>query len=251
MKEGVTGVRRQDGEQRRTLRSVQRACRRYNFPIPLEEGTDIYNNSTSDDINTEKDCMIDIGIIRLVLANSIWIAKPNKIKFPTSHFSKTRRELIVKHTAANYRISTHPNYRSSSSLCPYKDEEQKSTASGLCETTAHTLSRQSVEGQTGSTILNMPNVRKSVPANKIVYMGPPKSDRKNGKWPEGWTMEIYKRLSGLYKGQMDKYFFSPKKKYKLRSMVEVERFLEEMTKHNDDETIAIQEVEKWKTGRTK
>ena len=254
MKEG--GNRRQDGEQRRTLTSVQRACRRHNFPIPLEEGTDIYNESTSNGVIPEEDCMIDISIIRSVLANSTWIAKPKKKTFPASHILKTRRRMTVKQTAANYRNTTGHDHRSGSSLRPYKDEEQQSTVTGSCETTAPTHQRHSLEGQTASTLLKMPNVelhsvRKSVPANKLLYIGPPKSDRKTGKWPDGWTMEIYERQSGRTKGMTDKYFFSPKKKYRLRSMVEVERFLEEMVEHKGDETIAFYEVEKWKADRTK
>jgi hypothetical protein len=43
--------------------------------------------------------------------------------------------------------------------------------------------------------------------------------------PEGWIQKIYKRESGASKGRKDKYWISPVESIKLKSWVQVKKFL--------------------------
>jgi hypothetical protein len=75
----------------------------------------------------------------------------------------------------------------------------------------------------------------SGPPDEILHFG-------NGSWPVGWTKKKFERASGKYAGQTDRYWFTPQRKYKLRSMKEVYRFFEalEQTQNKNDE------IEAWK-----
>lgn len=54
-------------------------------------------------------------------------------------------------------------------------------------------------------------------------------------WPEGWIKRLFERGSGESKGHTDRYWYSPVKQYKFRSMVEISRFFAAMEKTNHDE----------------
>jgi hypothetical protein len=60
-----------------------------------------------------------------------------------------------------------------------------------------------------------------------------------GGWPKGWFMRVYKRDEGETAGRKDRYFYSPKKEHKLRSVVEVKYFLkglkQQQTKRKDED----------------
>jgi hypothetical protein len=62
------------------------------------------------------------------------------------------------------------------------------------------------------------------------------------KWPGGWMRAKSRRRSGATEGQVDKYYFSPIWKYKLRSKREVEVFLQEQQSNGGDEFLAIRAV---------
>jgi hypothetical protein len=47
----------------------------------------------------------------------------------------------------------------------------------------------------------------------------------DGGWPDGWSRIVCQRKNGASAGQLDRYWFSPKEKIKLRSMVEVSKFI--------------------------
>jgi Methyl-CpG binding domain len=53
-------------------------------------------------------------------------------------------------------------------------------------------------------------------------------------WPQGWRKEKYERQSGGSKGEFDRYWFTPNNK-KLRSLVEVKRYMAALAFHKDDE----------------
>jgi len=75
-----------------------------------------------------------------------------------------------------------------------------------------------------------------------IHLGPPKDNLKLGegrnKWPAGWTKTAKRRNSGVKKGRVDSYWYSPKLKLKFRSMNEVRLFLLAMEAHNGDEAIS-------------
>ena len=63
-----------------------------------------------------------------------------------------------------------------------------------------------------------------------------------GDWPPGWTQKIFERPSGA---THDRYWYTPITKRKLRSMIEVNRFLAALKKSNGDED------EAWKIFKSK
>lgn len=77
-----------------------------------------------------------------------------------------------------------------------------------------------------------------------VWSGEPNEPLEGG-WPTGWTKKIFERPSGATKGSHDRYWYTPITKRKLRSMVEVKRFIEALGKSNGDENQA------WKIFKTK
>lgn len=50
-----------------------------------------------------------------------------------------------------------------------------------------------------------------------------------------WVKKVFVRNGGATKGQSDRYWFSPKEKYKLRSLVQVRRFLTALAENGGDE----------------
>jgi hypothetical protein len=78
---------------------------------------------------------------------------------------------------------------------------------------------------------------------KLVWSGSPYADLLReacnaGDWPDKWTKDIFQRTQGATKGRFDSYYFSPNKKYKLRSLVEVEWFLKILGETQNDEDLA-------------
>jgi Methyl-CpG binding domain len=59
-----------------------------------------------------------------------------------------------------------------------------------------------------------------------------------GGWPPGWTRKVFERQSGASKGHRDRYWYSPKKSYKFRSIKNVLEFLADMVTTGGDEELA-------------
>jgi hypothetical protein len=57
-----------------------------------------------------------------------------------------------------------------------------------------------------------------------IWQGVPDEPLEGG-WPEGWTKKVFERQGGATKGGTDRYWFSPKKQYRFRSMREVQKYL--------------------------
>jgi hypothetical protein len=55
------------------------------------------------------------------------------------------------------------------------------------------------------------------------------------EWPKGWTKKIHERKKGATKGRRDCYWITPKRNFKLRSKVEVGKFLVALKAANGDE----------------
>jgi Methyl-CpG binding domain len=69
----------------------------------------------------------------------------------------------------------------------------------------------------------------------FVSEGPPTEVFKDGRlWPKGWIREVCERLSGKTKGDHDRYWFPPNRGIRLRSMIEVTRFLAILEQCNGD-----------------
>jgi len=60
-----------------------------------------------------------------------------------------------------------------------------------------------------------------------------------------WVKEVYERKQGASKGAKDRYWYSPKEKYKLRSLVQVKRFLKALSASNGDEVIAKKKMQNY------
>ena len=75
------------------------------------------------------------------------------------------------------------------------------------------------------------------PKAEQVFEGRP--DDSNVDWPEGWIKRVFERQSGSSKGHLDRYWYSPQKQKKLRSLVEVRKFLRGLTEYGGDEDKAF------------
>ena len=77
-------------------------------------------------------------------------------------------------------------------------------------------------------------------------MGDPDDDLPMGRtWPPGWKKAVQIRKGGMSKGTEDKYWYSPEKKYKFRSLAGVARFLDVLDDFGGDEN----EERAWKAYR--
>lgn len=56
-----------------------------------------------------------------------------------------------------------------------------------------------------------------------------------GDWPAGWIKRVYQRQAGASKGHCDRYWYTPVLQVRLRSMLEVKRWLAAMKQTGDDE----------------
>jgi len=72
---------------------------------------------------------------------------------------------------------------------------------------------------------------------KLLSEGPP-TESLEGGWPEGWVKKVFERVSGATKGTTDKYWYSPTNGVRLRSIIEVRRFMKALKKTNGDENEA-------------
>ena len=72
---------------------------------------------------------------------------------------------------------------------------------------------------------------------KMVFSGLPDEPLPGG-WPDGWTKKVFQRASGESKGHTDRYWFTPINQFKLRSMVEVNKFMQALEQTNGDEVAA-------------
>jgi hypothetical protein len=56
----------------------------------------------------------------------------------------------------------------------------------------------------------------------------------DGGWPQGWIKKVYVRGP-----RVDRYWYSPKLQYELRSVIQVERFISALAECNGDEQAAL------------
>jgi hypothetical protein len=79
----------------------------------------------------------------------------------------------------------------------------------------------------------------------LIAEGPPDEKLENGEeWPPGWTRRVYARKNGATKNRKDRYWYTPVENFKLRSMVDVKRFLAALKAANGEETTAKQAIKK-------
>jgi hypothetical protein len=61
-------------------------------------------------------------------------------------------------------------------------------------------------------------------------------------WNKGWMKRAFMRRSGASVGSIDRYWYTPQKQYKLRSLKEVERFVRLCAENNNDEVLAFKKI---------
>ena len=71
-----------------------------------------------------------------------------------------------------------------------------------------------------------------------VYSGPP-DDYLEGGWPPGWIKKAVMRTVGVQKGKADRYWYTPKLGFKLRSLSGVKRFIAALKECDGDEDQAF------------
>jgi len=76
--------------------------------------------------------------------------------------------------------------------------------------------------------------------NVEVYRGPP-DEQLTGGWPKGWIKVIQERRNAAIntKGRRDRYWFTPLLRLKIRSMVRVQNFIQNLKKTRGDEQKAF------------
>ncbi len=76
-------------------------------------------------------------------------------------------------------------------------------------------------------------------AAPILSEGPPVAPFPGGgNWPEGWVEQVCTRTSGATAGQLDLYWIPPGVKFRLRSILDVGRWIQAMEISNGDEAEA-------------
>jgi hypothetical protein len=84
--------------------------------------------------------------------------------------------------------------------------------------------------------------KKKIPPVEV-WSGVPDDPLPNDQpWPPGWRKRILERQSGTSKGTKDRYWYTPKQRYALRSMVEVKRFLEALSQCDGNEDKAMAKI---------
>lgn len=83
-------------------------------------------------------------------------------------------------------------------------------------------------------------------ASGLMWEGSPDEPLPTGSsWPTGWIKRVFERRNGATKGQSDRYWYTPIQHYKLRSMVEVKRFLAALKASKGDEPKAKQTMKNY------
>jgi hypothetical protein len=91
-------------------------------------------------------------------------------------------------------------------------------AGGRPPTMMNAIARKSVGGLS-PCLLAIPKNEVLAPARLTFILEGP------AEWPEGWTKQICKQKNGATKGRKDCCWITPEKHFKLRSTVEVKKFL--------------------------
>lgn len=87
------------------------------------------------------------------------------------------------------------------------------------------------------SVLEKCSVAGPKPAVAEAWSGPP-DDKLEGGWPNGWVKKRMERATGVSKGKLDPYWYSPVTAKKFRSMAEVKRFLAFLGEAGGDEDAA-------------
>ena len=147
---------------------------------------------------------------------------------PTEGRPKRQRTNIDK-TAA-----TKPETSNSATKPAKKTETPKPAAARSKKVAEKKTSKSKVVANATANTTKAKKRATGKPTPKLVFEGEP-DEALEGGWPEGWTKKTYQRMSGASKGGHDRYWYTPKTQFKLRSMVEVRRFLRALDQTNGDE----------------
>jgi hypothetical protein len=122
---------------------------------------------------------------------------------------------------------------------PLSAKKKKATAPS--QTLSPALSTKKRKATTPSQTCKKPKTETSdspgkAAAAQVIWSGPP-DEKLDGGWPQGWIKKIYNRSRGP---RIDRYWYSPKNQFKLRSMVECRKFIAALVEHSGDEQAAFQ-----------
>mmetsp|Transcript_22394 Transcript_22394/g.47419 ORF Transcript_22394/g.47419 Transcript_22394/m.47419 type:complete len:322 (-) Transcript_22394:601-1566(-) len=88
-----------------------------------------------------------------------------------------------------------------------------------------------------------PKAKVARPCPVPIWEGVP-DEELDGGWPDGWIKKTFARKNGASKGTSDRYWFSPKEKFKFRSMVQVKKFIRALKGAKGDEMKAKEDMGK-------
>jgi hypothetical protein len=152
--------------------------------------------------------------------------------------SVLKRIQRLSQRASNFRLqvgdaSLRKNNGSSSPLTPRPAPKTPSPALSNKKRKATTSSRKSRKAQNTETSVS-PGT--AISAAQVIWTGTP-DEKLAGGWPKGWIKKVYNRSRGP---RIDRYWYSPKQQLKLRSMVEVKKFIAALVEVSGDEQAAFQ-----------
>jgi hypothetical protein len=155
---------------------------------------------------------------------------PSELPYSSDDKKATKRKLPT----------THKNDDDDDTAAAPKKKKRKPTTTTTTTTTGVVLANG---GGSGTTVV----VPGSCGPAKELFSGKPDEDLGGGiDWPEGWVKKVFQRMSGATKGGTDKYWYSPQRACKLRSIKEVKRFLKAMQLADGNEQKAHQMVKTMK-----
>ena len=121
---------------------------------------------------------------------------------------------------------------------PSKAASPKATAPKATSPKAAPTKAVAAKAKFDRPIKTVPSLSKKTP-DPILWEGPPDEPfPAGGNWPEGWLKRVCKRTSGATAGQTDKYWITPGVKQRLRSIMEIRKWMKAMQVSNGDETEA-------------
>lgn len=132
-------------------------------------------------------------------------------------------------------LDTNHAHKKPLSLLPQSNDEGKKGATGTSSRSNAKKRGKNVRAK-GTPPKKGKNVKAKVGRKEAlpIWTGPP-DEKLEGGWPSGWVKKVFSRKNGASKGSTDRYWYSPNDKIKLRSMVQVTKFLKALEKTKGDE----------------
>jgi hypothetical protein len=147
------------------------------------------------------------------------LKRPNRTSHPTFHSSRS---------ATNTSPLVPPQPQAA------KDDQDKAPLPKMYAKKKTPPKKKATPKKKASTPAKSTTPRAGAPP---IWEGKP-DELLEGGWPAGWIKRVFERKGGATKGQTDRYWYSPISAFKLRSMVEVKKFIAALRATNGDEKTA-------------